>query len=417
MGGWFSGFTSLTDISTLNKIDTSNCTSLNNTFYNCKAITSFEIIRNWDVSKVTDMPNTFSNCSAIESIEFLSDWDVSIVYGVGGLFQGCSLLKSIDPIYGWNISDNINNCSGLFQDCSSLTSVDLTRLNWNWTNIQDVSYLFYNCAALQSVNVSNIVTANTKNLTNAFGYCSALTSIEGLGTWDTSGATQMYAMFNGASAITSLDISGLEVTSTTNIGYMFGSNTALKQLSISNSLASRIKDTGLFTLSSTWYDIEGNEYTQDNPMTTGGTYYTEKQECEHDWQLTSTDPAGCTTTGTEHYTCSICSETKTETIEATGHSYGAWVDKTAATCLGDKVQERTCSGCGNKQTQTVANTKLGHLYGDPDWEWSANHSSATAKFTCTRSGCTNTRNLSATVTQSTQNATCLAAGKTTYTAT
>ena len=47
-------------------------------------------------------------------------------------------------------------------------------------------------------------------------------------------------------------------------------------------------------------------------------------ECEHDWgEGETTKNATCTENGEKTYTCSICGETKTETIPAAGHSYVA----------------------------------------------------------------------------------------------
>ena len=72
--------------------------------------------------------------------------------------------------------------------------------------------------------------------------------------------------------------------------------------------------------------------------------------CEHvwgDWVITTAP--GCTTEGEQTATCNLCSETKTEPVSATGHSY----------LYGD--DEITCSACDYSQTyhtikqaQTVA---------------------------------------------------------------
>ena len=119
-----------------------------------------------------------------------------------------------------------------------------------------------------------------------------------------------------------------------------------------------------------------------------------------DWVITE-EPT-CTTTGTQTRTCSVCKKVETQTIEALGHtevtdkavaatctktgltegihcsvcdavikaqevvpatgkhSFGNWKITKAATCTAEGTQTRTCSGCGNVETQTIA--KTAHKY-------------------------------------------------------
>lgn len=74
----------------------------------------------------------------------------------------------------------------------------------------------------------------------------------------------------------------------------------------------------------------------------------------HTWnEGTVTAPATCTHAGVKTYTCTVCGATKTGAIPAKGHSFGAWVTKVEATVFAAQQQERLCSVCGEKQTQTV----------------------------------------------------------------
>lgn len=74
----------------------------------------------------------------------------------------------------------------------------------------------------------------------------------------------------------------------------------------------------------------------------------------HTWDAgVMTTPVTCISAGVKTYTCTVCGATKTETIPATGHSFGAWTTKTEATVFAAQQQERTCSVCGEKETQTV----------------------------------------------------------------
>ena len=71
-------------------------------------------------------------------------------------------------------------------------------------------------------------------------------------------------------------------------------------------------------------------------------------------------PATCTTAGSKSQHCSRCSSKQNVTaIPATGHSYTSKVT-TAATCTATGVKTYTCSTCSHSYTETIA--KLGHNY-------------------------------------------------------
>ena len=80
--------------------------------------------------------------------------------------------------------------------------------------------------------------------------------------------------------------------------------------------------------------------------------------------------------GCDYYddeTCSICGDTRSSYSHTT-HSWGSWTTTKAATCTSSGTQTRTCSDCGDKDTQTISAT--GHSY--------VSHSAVSP--TCTKSG-------------------------------
>ena len=59
----------------------------------------------------------------------------------------------------------------------------------------------------------------------------------------------------------------------------------------------------------------------------------EKRSISHSWNSgTVNKKATCTTDGSKTYVCTVCGETKTVTIEATGHDYANGCDTTCANC-------------------------------------------------------------------------------------
>ena len=62
-----------------------------------------------------------------------------------------------------------------------------------------------------------------------------------------------------------------------------------------------------------------------------------------------TTPPTCTKTGVKQYTCTICSETKTEEIAALGHDYSSdWTIDTAAACETVGSKSHHCTRCDSK---------------------------------------------------------------------
>ena len=170
-----------------------------------------------------------------------------------------------------------------------------------------------------------------------------------------------------------------------------------------------------------------------------------------------TTPAACETTGVRTYTAKVTFEgkeytsSKTETIAATGHAYGApvwkWTDDfkatatftctndathvenvtaevtsavtTEATCKADGVRTYTAKVTFEGKEYTSSKTEVipatGHAYGEPVWKWNDDFT-ASATFTCGNDA-SHVKTVNAAVTNEvTTAATCKADGVRTYTA-
>ena len=100
--------------------------------------------------------------------------------------------------------------------------------------------------------------------------------------------------------------------------------------------------------------------------------------CENHWddgKITTTPT--CTKTGVKQYTCTICSETKTEEIAALGHDYSSdWTIDTAAACETVGSKSHHCTRCDSKIDVTEIPAS-GHSWND---------GSITTEPTCTDEG-------------------------------
>ena len=87
--------------------------------------------------------------------------------------------------------------------------------------------------------------------------------------------------------------------------------------------------------------------------------------CENHWDdgKITTAPT-CTKTGVKQYTCTICSETKTEEIAALGHDYSSdWTIDTAAACETVGSKSHHCTRCDSKKDVTEIPAS-GHFWND-----------------------------------------------------
>ena len=100
--------------------------------------------------------------------------------------------------------------------------------------------------------------------------------------------------------------------------------------------------------------------------------------CENHWDDGKiTTPPTCTKTGVKQYTCTICSETKTEEIAALGHNYSSdWTVDTAATCETVGSKSHHCTRCDSKKDVTEIPAS-GHSW---------NNGAITTEPTCTDEG-------------------------------
>jgi hypothetical protein len=149
-----------------------------------------------------------------------------------------------------------------------------------------------------------------------------------------------------------------------------------------------IKVTSNMTFTPVWRDasseiLEGNG---------GGSEISENGD--HSWNDGEvTKAATCTENGVKTYTCTVCEETKTEEIAATGHTWNDGEETKAATCTENGVKTYTCTACGETKTEEIPATGI-HSWDDGTVTKAATTSETGVKtYTCTVCGETKTEEI------------------------
>ena len=132
---WFYGLnnTSLTTIGGLDKLDTSNVTTMRSMFRHCEALTSLNL-SGFNTSNVTNMNNMFGTCQALTSLD-LYNFNTANVTDMKYMFNDCSALRFIYVSNEWN-TNRVTSSNSMFHGCSQLPNfdssvVDKTNAHYN----------------------------------------------------------------------------------------------------------------------------------------------------------------------------------------------------------------------------------------------------------------------------------------------
>ena len=176
MRSWFDGCWNLASLK-LEKLDTSQVTSMRGLFDGCRSLTSTTLdLSGFDTSNVTDMALMFLNCSSLTGVN-VSSFNTSKVTNMNGMFEGCSRLKS------------------------------LSLRNFDTSKVTEMGLMFSYCSELTHIDVSSFNTASVKKMYAIFQTCSSLTSLD-LSNFNTSQVSDMRYMLRGCYKLSTLDLSG-----------------------------------------------------------------------------------------------------------------------------------------------------------------------------------------------------------------
>lgn len=271
LSNWFANMPSVKSID-LSGVDLSHVTNINDMFYNDPNLESVNL-SGAKFGNITTANSVFNSDPKLTTVN-MSGTDLSQVHGANAWFSGDSALTELDfsnvtfpaeltNTFLYANNDNLKNVNlagakNVTADFlrayvkalgnSGATSINLSVNNFtiNKESLTDLSSLFANMPNLKEVNVTGLVTDKVKNVSRMFYNDSALTTIVGLDTWDTSNVTDMsyiFASFTNPTtdnhkpqglehtgSLKALDLSGWKTSNVTNMACMFTGQNHLETL-------------------------------------------------------------------------------------------------------------------------------------------------------------------------------------------
>ena len=246
---YFYLMSALESINSLEGLDTSNVTDMNNMFYGAGySSKSLSLdLSSFDTSKVTNMSSMFQMAGASSSnlVLDLSNFDTSNVTDMSVMF--CDTGYS-NPNFTLDVSNfdtsNVTNMRAMFANTGyNATAFTLDVSNFDTSNVTNMSGMFasagYSATDLV-LDVSNFDTSKVTDMDSMFasaGY-SATDFVLDVSNFDTSKVTDMDSMFEGtgySSETFTLDVSNFDTSNVTNMKGTFA-NTGYNSTKLNTSI-------------------------------------------------------------------------------------------------------------------------------------------------------------------------------------
>jgi surface protein len=258
----------LATIKGLENLNTANVEDMSKMFFRCFALKTIDLTM-LDTKKLTNATEMFTGCGNLTTIYCNEDWTSQLVKSEY-MFTSCvELIGGTWPI---TVFDRTKTDGTYARPCDETASGYFTRpkiqmytefdeatgtltyyfddkrmRHYGVTELCDASSRFvdYSDKVVKAVIDPSMKNATVTNLSNLFygGYSSdkddyitlsKMTAIEGLENLNTAIATDMNGMFNGCSALTSIDLSSFNTEYVVNMGSMFQNCSSLKVIDLTS---------------------------------------------------------------------------------------------------------------------------------------------------------------------------------------
>lgn len=281
MGYMFKNCESLTALD-LSRFNTENVKDYEYMFHSCKSLTALDL-SSFNSKEILNTSCMFTGCIALKTLD-LSSFDTSKTTEMASMFSGCSALETIYASSAFT-TDNVTNDFSMFSNCRKLKNFDLSNPGKTHAHIGEGGYftvapawvrfdaatgtLTFQCSSAKtdadtdyflneardtpgwqtkSADIKTVVfkrnfrDARPTTCSLWFGYCTNLTSIEGLENLNTSDVTSMDHMFYMCKQLRALDLSGFNTEKVENMRDMFSNCKNLETLNLSSFKTNNLTD-------------------------------------------------------------------------------------------------------------------------------------------------------------------------------
>ena len=242
MGCMFEGCESATQFTGLELILTGKTKDMHKVFKNCKSLTTIgannSIYIDWDTSSVVTYDSMFYNVASHSS---LTDNDIITIDVSNFKFSKCKLYKAGTS----NDNDQINGINKMFfaenAQVSRVGTIKFPAGHKDMHNLTQLVGVFAGCDHLTTlVDFSDWDCSGVTKIENVFTYCDSLRNVT-ITDWNLSGLGSVSGLFNTVKTnetilpnLETINLSGLNVSSATNLSNMFNGKTMLTTVDLSN---------------------------------------------------------------------------------------------------------------------------------------------------------------------------------------
>ncbi|MBP5366049.1 MAG: BspA family leucine-rich repeat surface protein, partial [Bacteroidales bacterium] len=306
---WFYMMDKLKEIQGIEYLNTSEVTTMDGMFNNCKELTSLDL-SHFSTENVNSMYYMFFSCEKLKSLD-LSSFNTAKVTNMESMFRGCSELTTINVSEGWSTDKvSYDNSSGMFYNCNKIvgckgttykageTGKEYARIDEGKNSFrpgylsgprqayaflsQDKKTLtFYYDAQKtarsaqgavyelnttneppewlsydESSNITKVVfdssfaDARPTNCYRWFDGFSFLAEIVDIANLNTSNVTTMEYMFRGCKSLTNIDVSNFNTANVTKMNSMFDACSSITKLNLSKFNTAKVTNmAGMFAYS------------------------------------------------------------------------------------------------------------------------------------------------------------------------
>ncbi|WEV64076.1 BspA family leucine-rich repeat surface protein [Bifidobacterium sp. ESL0732] len=265
-------------------LDVTDAQNFCNMFWNDPNLIKIDGLNTWNMSNATNISFMFRDCTSLSALN-LTSWDTSNVTYINYIFDGCTNLKTIgnpgldvpettDPQtnmytgsglvcskagrHHWSKNGNTLNWQETPNEALTECTLTLTSgiapknsgtdtntgVPWTSDNVitatvnsgvklapgQSGTYLFGNLPALTTADVSHLDVTDTDNVSNMFWKDPNLIRIDGLENWDTRNIINISYMFWDSSNLPTLNLTNWNTSRVIYIDHIFDGCTKLKTI-------------------------------------------------------------------------------------------------------------------------------------------------------------------------------------------